>query len=394
MKRLLLFSVLLVFCFMPFGENVAQENPSPTPTEILTETWTPTATWTATGTWTPTATWTATPTWTATWTPIVQTVVVTQPALPPVIITQPPVILTAPPPPPVPTVVPVSTIAPLPTNVPAPTQLTPFYGWQRYQSIHFIAVVGVWAIQNDQSASARQYRSSSSSQAIARYPFTGDGVRLVYRAHPQGCLFDVLIDNSLIASINSYASEASWRTAGPFFLNSGYHVFDIRSQAQESGVCSVDFDYIDVFLGPPMPESAQTESVSLPTEMPAQDVARVVLISAPPTALPSPTAMPPSLISLSVQVSYDANASDTADLGEGVRGVSVRVVNATTGELLQSGLTDERGALRFQIISYDEVAASIPLLARTLNLRPAQGHTLEQTWTILLPAANHPAVIP
>jgi hypothetical protein len=244
------------------------------------------------------------------------------------------------------------------------------------------------------SASARQYRSSSSSQAIARYPFTGDGVRLVYRAHPQGCLFDIFIDNSLVATINSYAEEAAWRTAGPYFLSSGYHVFDIRSQAQESGVCSVDFDYIDVFLGPPMPASAQTAIMALPTEMPAQDVAQIVLISAPATALPSPTAVPASVISLSVQVSYDANASGTADLGEGVRGVSVRVVNATTGELLQSGFTDERGVLRFQIVSFDEIVASIPLLARTLNLRPAQGRRIEQTWEILLPAANHPAVIP
>jgi transcriptional regulator with XRE-family HTH domain len=31
---------------------------------------------------------------------------------------------------------------------PLPTQLTPFYGWRRYQSIHLIAVVGQWGIQN------------------------------------------------------------------------------------------------------------------------------------------------------------------------------------------------------------------------------------------------------
>lgn len=381
---------LLLFALIP--TSFAQES---TATVTETPTWTPTATWTSTPTWTPTATWTATPTWTPTWTPVVQTVVVVQP---PVVITQPPIIITAPPVAPQTTPVPPQTTpVSRASSAPVPTQLTPFYGWQRFQSIHFIAVIGTWGIQNDQTASARQYRASSSRGAIARYPFTGDGVRLAYRAHPQGCVFDVVIDNERVATLNSLAAESSWILSDAFFLTSGYHVFDIRSQAQVGGVCSVEFDYIEVFTGPPMPvvvRVANTAQASTPTQIPAQDVAQVVLISAPPTAMPTPTPIPASVISLTVQIAYDANANDTADIGEGVQGVSVRVVNAGTGELLQSGFTDERGAVRFQVVTQQEIVAHIPLLSRTLNVRPVRGRTTQQLWDVLLPPANQPAVIP
>lgn len=390
MSRLRVISLLLGVLFS--RASLAQEETltaTATWTEIATGTATLITTATPTATGTMTATPTATPTLTATWTPIVQTVVVTQPPLPPIIITQPPLILTAPPP-----ATALATAAPPVTQAPPPTQLTPFYGWQRYQSIHFIAVIGTWSIENDLTASARQYRTSSSRGAVARYPFTGDGVRLVYREHPQGCVFDILVDNIIVATMNSHAEEVRWVMAGPFFVNSGYHVFDIRSQAQESGVCAVAFDYIDVFFGPPMPQLAQTALMSLPTEFPAQDIAKVVLISAPPTVLPRPTLVPASVISVNAQIAYDANANGTADLGEGVRGVSVRVVNATTGELLQSGFTDERGAMRFQIVTQEDIVIDIPLLARSLNVRPVRGRSSQQAWNILLPPANQPAVIP
>jgi hypothetical protein len=387
-------TVLLLFfaiALMPLAKNSAQEEATATAT--LTETWTATATWTATPSWTPTATWTATPTWTATWTPIVQTVVVTQPAPAPIVITQAPIVITAVPA--VPTQ-PVATEAPRVTSLPPATLMTPFYGWRRYQSIHFIAVTGSWGIVNDASASARQYRSSSSARAIARYPFTGEGVRLAYLAHPQGCLFDIYIDNIWLANLDSWSEEADWRLTEPFFLTSGYHVFDLRSQAQVSGTCALSFDYIEVFSGPPIPNLSVANGLnnSVNVTESARDVAEVVLISAPATAIPSPSPIPPSIVVLNIQVAYDANASGTADLNEGVQGISVRVLNARTGELLNSGFTDERGSLRLQIVSSDELTLYIPFLGRSLNVRPARSGSSEQRWEVLIPAANQPAVIP
>jgi hypothetical protein len=373
--------------------TLAQDTATATPTE----TWTPTASWTPTSTWTPTATWTPTPTWTATWTPVVQTVV-TQPALvvtaPPVVITSPPIVLTAVPAAPSVPLAPAVTSAPVIPLAPAPTLMTPFYGWQRYQSIYFIQVIGAWSIQNDTSASARQFRMSSSARAIARYPFTGDGVRVAYQASPQGCLFDVVVDTRVVATLDSHADITEWRLAGPYFLSSGYHVLDIRSQAQESGVCAVAFDYIDVFSNPPLPAIALTGAAPSLTDVPRQDVVQVVLVSQPPTPVSSPTTRPASVVSLMVQVAYDANANTKSDLGEGVQGLSIRVMNAVTGELLHSGFTDERGVVRFQVVSSEERLVTIPLLARTFSIRPTLGRTAAQTWDVLLPPANQPAVIP
>ena len=93
-------------------------------------------------------------------------------------------------------------------------------------------------------------------------------------------------------------------------------------------------------------------------------------------------------------MAYDANASGGADIDEGVSGVSVRVVSEANGDLLASGFTDERGILRLQVVTRGAITAHIPLLGETLTVRPAVGATTNQPWTVLLPPANHPAVIP
>jgi hypothetical protein len=351
-----------------------------TPTSAATDTAIPTITETPSITPSPTATPTA----------IIETVIV------PVVITSPPLVIiaTAPPASSPPTPIP-PTSAPPPAssaNI-APTQQTPFYGWQRYQSIHFIPVIGTWAIQTDYAASARQYRRSSDVGAIARYPFTGDGVRLAYQVAPTGCAFDLVVDEVVIASFDSYADELGWRLAGPYFLSNGYHVLDIRSRASTPNICTVGFDYIDVFTNVPVPESAQVV-LNPPTEVPALEVARVALVSAPPTLAPTVTPIPTGIVALTVIVAYDANASGSADIGEGVAGMSVRLVDATSGELLQSGFTDERGQLNLQVVSREPITATIPLLGETLNLRPTLGQTVAQRWEVVLPPANQPGVIP
>jgi hypothetical protein len=363
--------------------------------EVPTATASPTATSTATLTLTPTPSETATATLTATWTPVVQTVIVQPPPIiltqPAIVITQPPVVLTAPP---AVTVLVATPAAPRPTSAPPPTLLTPFYGWQRYQSIYFIPVIGTWKIEDDSTASARQFRASSSARALLRYPFQGDGIRLAYRAHPQGCRLDVIVDDAVLASLDSSAPETSWQLAGPYFLSSGYHVLDLRSQAQAAGVCSLDVDYLEVFVGPPAPIAPAQEAGSSANIEPPQDVAQIVLLAAPPTPLPTPTPIPAAVVRLTLQIAYDANASDTVDLDEGVSGVSIRLVNAVTGELLHSGVTDTRGVAHLQVVVEDELTVTIPILGRTLTIRPTAGQVTDQTWTVLLPPANQPAVIP
>jgi hypothetical protein len=282
------------------------------------------------------------------------------------------------------------------TYPPPPTQLTPFYGWRRYESIHLIEVAGRWRIGSDARASQAQYRASDHAGATVRYPFTAHGVRFAYLQHERGCFFDVFIDDVQQEMINAQSPNERWVLSEPYFLTGGYHVLDIRSRSDRDGMCRVAIDYMEVFSSPPMPQTVSSgdeisgENV---TEF-ERDISRITLISAPPTRIPSPTSQPASLIQLMVQVAYDRNASGMADLGEGVQGVSVRVVNSVTGELLNSGFTDASGSVRFQVVSKDAIVASILLLGETFTVRPTLGRTLNQTWHVLLDPANQPAVIP
>lgn len=382
-------------CVLFFISGVILAEEMPTETPSLTPT--------ATETLTPTATFTITPTPTPTQTPvvIVETVIITEApivvTLPPVVITSPPEIVTVISQP----VAPVSAVTsappqPIATYPPPPTQMTPFFGWQRYESIHLIEVVGSWRIRNDVRASKGQYRASDEAGATVRYPFTGDGVRFAYLQHERGCFFDVVIDGVQQEMINAQSPDERWILTDAYFLTSGYHVMDIQSRSNRDGMCSVAIDYMEVFSSPAMPQTVSNEGVPMDETVPevGRDVSRITLISSPPTSVPSPTPQPASLIQLTVQVSYDRNASGTADLGEGVQGVSVRVVNSITGELLNSGFTDASGAVRFQVVSKDAIVASIPLLGESFTVRPTLGRTMNQTWNVLLAPANQPAVIP
>lgn len=373
MKYLFLLGGLLLSLL----SSLAQEE-----TSLPTDPFTPTST--SSATFTPTLTATVSPTPTATPTPVI--IVITAPprliTVEPLVLTAPPLVITAPP-----VFLNATPSQPKATAAPPPTQLTPFYGWQRYQSIHFIAVVGEWAIQSDRSASARQFRESDDSGSIARYPFIGDGVRLRYRLHPRGCRFDIVLDTQVLATLDSFSPTVEWVLSESFFLSSGYHVLDIRAHNAQSGSCSVAFDSVDVFSSPPLP---------IPPTPVANPANALIPLATPdnPTPTPTLTLIPAGIVTLTVQLHYDGNANQTADLREGVQGVSVRVVNATTGQLLNSGITDSTGTVRFQLVTRDSVVASIPFLAETFSLRVREGEQVTQTWSLLLPAVNLPAVIP
>jgi hypothetical protein len=256
-------------------------------------------------------------------------------------------------------------------------------------------VAGRWRIGSDARASQAQYRASDHAGATVRYPFTADGVRFAYLQHERGCFFDVFIDDVQQEMINAQSLDEHWVLSEAYFLTGGYHVLDIRSRSDRDGMCRVAIDYMEVFSSPPMPQTSSEGEITGEnvTEI-ERDISRITLLSAPPTGIPSPTPQPTSLIQLVVQVAYDRNASGMADLGEGVQGVSVRVVNSATGELLNSGFTDASGSVRFQVVSKDAIVASIPLLGEIFTVRPTLGRTLNQTWDVLLDPANQPAVIP
>jgi hypothetical protein len=272
------------------------------------------------------------------------------------------------------------------------------YGWSRHESIEMIQVIGSWTLTRHRAASDGAYHESASAGATLRFPFTGDGVRLIYRAHPQGGRFTVLLDGLAQGVYDTHADEEGFYYAGPFFFPSGYHVVDVVALADRSGVTSISIDALDVFFGPPMPtRPALTDAPVSDTTSQAEtrrDVISIALISAPPTPQPTPSAIPQSLVSVEVVIAYDLNRNGSADANEGVQGMSVRLLDATTNQPLAAGLTDTSGFVTLQALTTNAVTVVVPYLGETFNVRSARGRAQTARWTLLLEAGTQPGLIP
>ncbi len=392
----------------PLGAQEQTQEPTvlptdtPSPTATLTPTASPTVSPTATAalTETPTASTTATETATVTppsptWTPLVQTVVVPATIVIPATIIVPATVI-----------VPATSLPPTPLPLPSaiPIQPTPFmtatraYGWSRHESIELIQVIGLWALTRHRAASDGAYHESASAGATLRFPFTGDGVRLIYRAHPQGGRLAVLLDGVAQGVYDTRAEDEGFYYAGPFFFTSGYHVVDVVALADRSGVTSISIDALDVFYGPPLPTRPAPTDMPLAESTPQaetrRDAIRIALISAPPTPQPTPTAIPQALVSVDVVIAYDLNRNDSADANEGVQGMSVRLLDAATNQPLAAGLTDTSGFVTLQALTTNAVTVVVPYLGETFNVRSARGRAQTARWTLLLEAGTQPGLIP
>ena len=319
---------------------------------------------TSTSTSTPTPTPTNTPTWTPvviTQPPVVITlpVIITQPA---VVITQPPVVITQQ------VIIQQPAIVPLPTAVPnngntdTTSSNAPAYGWTRFESIAFIPVIGTWNFRSNRNASDGAYHESADQGALFRLAFDGDGVRLGFRVRRNGGDFHLRLDNNLLgvfsARLNTDGDEAEHSVVTEeYFFDSGYHVLDIFiSNLPEHGAVGIDF--VEVFNGPPLP--VQVDDVTG-----RHDVKSVQQISAPPTPMPTATDIPLQPLIIEVLVAYDENANGNADLNEGVRDMSIRLLDAVNGDLLVSDFTDNQGSLRLQVMTAHDVIIYIPVLGQS-----------------------------
>jgi hypothetical protein len=269
------------------------------------------------------------------------------------------------------------------------------YGWERHESVELIQVIGSWALTRSRQASDGAYHESASAGATLRFPFTGDGLRLIYRAHPQGGRFAVTVDGVAQGVYETHADEEGFYFAGPFFFASGYHVVDVVALAERSGVTAIGIDALDVFYGPPLPTHP------LPTAHPAdaeenarRDAAGITLLSAPPTPQPTPTPIPQALVTVDVVIAYDLNRNDSADPNEGIQGMSVRMLDAATNRPLAAGLTDARGFVTLQALTANSVTVVVPYLGETFNVRAARGRAQTARWTLLLEAGTQPGLIP
>ncbi len=106
----------------------------------------------------------------------------------------------------------------------------------------------------------------------------------------------------------------------------------------------------------------------------------------------SPTSTPVPVIpqTVDVLVGYDRNANREVDPNEGVRGISVRVIDVATNRELTHGFTDLSGTVRFTIVTGSSIRVVIQYLGAVEEFRPGS----PARWTLLVPAANVPGLIP
>jgi hypothetical protein len=111
-----------------------------------------------------------------------------------------------------------------------------------------------------------------------------------------------------------------------------------------------------------------------PTETP---IPSPTLTPTPPFIVikPLPTATPLGLPTQQVPVSlltyYDANGNNKYDPGEGIVGISARVIDLTTGKLLAQGLTDTTGRVSFIVSAPGAVQLVVPYLNRSEIILPS-----------------------
>jgi hypothetical protein len=100
--------------------------------------------------------------------------------------------------------------------------------------------------------------------------------------------------------------------------------------------------------------------------------------------------VPVNTLSITVTVAYDKNDNQAVDVAEGVSGLSVRVIDPVTNRELTHGYTEPTGAVQFVVPTNNPVRVLIPYLNAAEDFRPGS----PVAWTLLIPAANAPGLIP
>ncbi len=73
-----------------------------------------------------------------------------------------------------------------------------------------------------------------------------------------------------------------------------------------------------------------------------------------------------------------------------MRGISVRVIDTVTNRELAHGFTGTSGSVRFTLATAASFRVAIPFLGAAEEFRPGS----PAQWTLLIPAANAPGLIP
>lgn len=261
----------------------------------------------------------------------------------------------------------------------------PFMGWFRFESdypnMHYVTA---WTRHLDPFASRGQYHQASMN-GTARFVFEGEALRLRYHTGPEGGHFTIAIDGLQVATLNGQAGSPTFVTSPIYAFNPGSHWLELNTTEGK-----LSLDAIDVFrssiASPSIVVSTPTATVT------PRVISDIELISAPATVQPTLTPVPPRILMASVVIAYDENGNRVIDPAEGVSGISVRVVDVTTNRVIESGLTDRAGYVRFERVVDAPTRIVVPYFGKSWDWTEDRGGV--STFTLLLTPGNQPGLIP
>ncbi|MEQ8672790.1 MAG: hypothetical protein RLP44_26925 [Aggregatilineales bacterium] len=406
-KRIVLFSLQIVALvpwivgFVMLGGNAKVVQvlptrivlPTLTATLTLTPSATPTVTLTPTSTFTPTPTATFTATATPTQTPTLATRVFEISAIMPGVFVPPTAtfipenitLLSAPPQP----------IEPLPD---ATDQPPPYTGWYSFESDHpLVQYSAPWQPRQIEAASRGQYHRSENASSYVTFPFDGEGLRIRYVEARNMGIFEVVVDDAVIDTVDAFSSDLNFPATRVYFVGAGRHTLTLRNAQQKNPASEgyvVGLDAIQVFRGnantrfvPPPSETAT------PTQVPRPAVS-VELVSAPPSPQPTFTPEPETARTISLVIAYDENGNRAVDPAEGVRGISVRLVEVGTNRVMSQAFTDAQGYAELQVTSSVQMRLVTPYFSQVWDIPRTRSGASEASFTLLLEPGNQPGLIP
>ncbi len=290
-------------------------------------------------------------------------------------------------------------IEPLPNATLISFPYTDFTNWVSFESDHPVMqyIAGEWTPIGSQQASQGQYHYTEDTDAILRFTFTGEAVRVRYVGFTNGGVWNILIDDMIVDVIDSYAPIGTFMGTEVYYLGGGEHTLELHNTVTANDASSgnmLAFDAVQVYRTDPLtlilpggvlPSATATAT---PTLIPAQNIE---LIQAPPSPQPTSTDIPVQVVSASLVIGYDENANAVIDVSEGVRGISVRFVEIGTNRVLAHSFTDEQGFVQLQAPTNSPVLLVVPYFGESWTVQAGE---TGQSFTLLLSPGNQPGLIP
>jgi len=307
-----------------------------------------------------------------------------------------------------------STATPLPDNLhilaepPEPVEPLPnatlisfpyndFTEWIAFESDHpaMRYIQGNWTPIGSKRASQGQYHYTEDTDAVVRFAFDGEAVRVRYVGFTNGGIWNVRIDGEVVDTIDSYAPIGTFTGTQVYFVGECEHTLELHNTTaanEASTGTMIAFDAVQVYrpddLTLILPDGVLPTDTPTPTLIPVQNIE---LIQAPPSPQPTATEIPIQIVSASVVLGYDENANGVIDVSEGIRGISVRFVEVGTNRVLAHAFTDEQGFAQLQASTNSVVQLVVPYFGESWSV---QAGSTDQNFTLLLNAGNQPGLIP